>query len=97
MPVTRIGETQAKPGLTYALRDFLLLIVPMIKSSQGCESITLYQSQDDKTKFTMIKFWDSIESHQVSVENIPPELLTQVGPLLASVPVGGYFELARRS
>lgn len=93
MTITRIGETQAKPETTEALRGFLLSIMPLIRSSQGCESVTLYQSHDDPTKFTMIEVWDSVESHQASVKNIPPELLTQIRPLLASAPKGGYFEL----
>lgn len=93
MTITRIGETQASPETTEALRDFLLSIVPLIKSSQGCESVTLYQSHDDPTKFTMIEVWDSLESHQASVKNIPPELLTQIRPLLACAPKGGYFDL----
>jgi len=91
MPITRIGETQAKPELTEALRDFLLSIMPMIKSSPECESVTLYQSHDDPTKFTMIEVWDSIESHQASVKNIPPEKLAEIRPLLASAPSGGYY------
>ncbi len=37
MSIARIGETQAKPQSTEALRDFLLSIMPGIKSSQGCE------------------------------------------------------------
>jgi quinol monooxygenase YgiN len=93
MPITRIGETQAKLESTEALRDFLLSIMSLIKSSQGCESVTLYQSHDDPAKFTMIEVWDSIESHQASVKNIPPELLTEIRPLLASAPSGGYFNL----
>ena len=93
MSITRIGETQAKPETTEALRNFLISIMPMIKSSQGCESVTLYQSQADPTKFTMIEVWDSVESHQASVKNIPPELLTQIRPLLASAPSGVYFNL----
>jgi quinol monooxygenase YgiN len=93
MSVTRIGETQAKLETTEALRDFLLSIIPMIKSSQGCESVTLYQSQADPTIFTMIEVWDSVESHQASVKNIPPEMLGEIRPLLASAPSGGYFNL----
>ena len=89
MSITRIGETQAKPETTEALRDFLISIMPLIKSSQGCESVTLYQSHDDPTKFTMIEVWDSIESHQGSVKNIPPEMLGEIRPLLASAPSGG--------
>jgi quinol monooxygenase YgiN len=93
MSVARIGETQAKPETSEALRDFLISIMPGIKSSQGCESITLYQSQDDPTKFTMLEVWDSVESHQASVKNIPPEMLAEIRPLLASAPSGSYYDL----
>ena len=93
MSIHRIGETQAKPETTEALRDFLISILPLIKSSQGCESVTMYQSHDDPTKFTIIEVWDSIEAHQASVKNIPPEMLTQIRPLLASAPSGGYYQL----
>ena len=93
MSIHRIGETQAKPETTEALRDFLLSIIPLIKSSEGCESVTMYQSHDDPTIFTIIEVWDSIESHQASVKNIPPEMLTQIRPMLASAPSGGYYNL----
>ena len=93
MTITRIGNFQAKPETTEILYDFLLSIMSGIKSSQGCESVTLYQSHDDPTKFTMIEVWDSIESHQASVKNIPPEKLTEIQPLLASAPSGGYYDL----
>ena len=93
MSITRIGETQAKPETTEALRDFLISIMPLIKSSQGCESVTLYQSQADPTKFTMIEVWDSLESHEASVKNIPPEMLTEIRSLLASAPSGEYYDL----
>ena len=93
MSITRIGETQASPETTEALRDFLLSIMPIIRSSQGCESVTLYQSHDDPTHFTMIEVWENIESHQASVKNIPPGMLAEIRPLLASAPKGGYFSL----
>ena len=92
MSITRIGETQAKPETTEALRDFLISIIPMIKSSQGCESVTQYQSQADPTKFTMLEVWDSVESHQASAKNIPPEMLGEIRPLLASAPSGSYYD-----
>ena len=97
MSVNRIGETQAKPETTEALRDFLISIMPGIKSSQGCQSVQLYQNQDDPTKFTMIEIWDSVESHQASVRNIPPEMLAEIRPLLASAPSGGYYGLVHRT
>ena len=93
MSIYRIGETQANAETIEALRDFLISIMPGIKSSEGCESVTLYQSQDDPTTFTMIEVWDSIESHRASVKNIPPEMLAEIRPLLASAPRGAYSEL----
>ncbi|HKY54955.1 MAG TPA: antibiotic biosynthesis monooxygenase [Anaerolineales bacterium] len=95
MSVTRIGETQAKPETIEALRDFLISILPRIKSSHGCESVALYQSHDDPTKFVVIEIWDSIESHQASVKNIPSELLVEIRPLLASAPSGSYNTLVQ--
>jgi quinol monooxygenase YgiN len=92
MTITRIGETQAKSELTAELREFLRSILPIIQSSAGCLSVTLYQSRADPTKFTIVEVWDSIESHQASVMNIPPEKLAEIRPLLASAPSGGYFE-----
>jgi hypothetical protein len=88
MSIFRIGETQAKPETIEALRDFLLSIMPGIKASHGCESVQLYQSQDDPTKFTMIEVWDSVE--------IPPELIAQIRPLLGGAPGGAYFELVEQ-
>ena len=76
MSVYRIGETQAKPETIEALREFLISIMPGIKESAGCESVQLFQSSNDPTKFTMIEIWDSVESHKASVKNIPPELLS---------------------
>lgn len=93
MSVYRIGEVQAKDGLTEDLREFLLSIMPVIESSEGCESVQLYQRQDDPSKFTMIEVWDSVESHQASVKNIPPEKLGEIRPLLATSPSGSYFNL----
>src|SRR5258706_5318446 len=96
MSITRIGEFQANAESTEALHDFLLSIMPLIKSSHGCESVTLYQSHADSTKFTMIEVWDSLESHQASVKNIPPEMLTEIRPLLASAPSGSYYKLVEQ-
>ncbi len=93
MTITRIGEFQAKPETIESLRDFLLSIMPFIKSAQGCETVTLYHSHHDSTKFIMIEEWDSVESHQASVKIIPPEMLKQIQPLLASAPSGEYYDL----
>ena len=95
MSISRIGEVQAKEGVADELREFLISIIPGIKSSEGCESVQLYQSQDEPSRFMMIEVWDSIESHQASVKNIPPEKLGEIRPLLATSPRGSYFELIK--
>lgn len=95
MSIYRIGETQAKRNQVESLRDFLLSIMPGIKSAEGCESVQLYQSQEEPSKFLMIEIWDSVASHQASVKNIPPEKLGEMRPLLASSPSGSYFRLIK--
>lgn len=91
MSVSRIGEFRASEGKADELRDFMISIIPMILSSDGCESCQLFQNQDDPSKFFMIETWDNIESHQASVKNISPEMLSQIRPLLADSPAGSYY------
>jgi quinol monooxygenase YgiN len=95
MSISRIGEIQAKEGLIEELREFLISIMPGIQSSEGCETVQLYQCQDDPSKFMMIEVWDRVESHQASVKNIPPEKLGEIRPLLATSPSGSYFTLIK--
>ena len=95
MSIARIGETQAKSESVDELRDFLISIMPDIKSSEGCESVQLFQSADEPSKFIIVEVWDSVESHQASVRNIPAEKLDEIRPLLAASPSGSYFRLIR--
>jgi quinol monooxygenase YgiN len=96
MTIVRFGDFIARPESSDALRDFLLAIMPIIKSSNGCESVSLYQSKNNPTRFTMTEIWDSIESHQASAMDIPPEKLAAIKPLLASAPSGEYYQLAQK-
>lgn len=91
MSVYRIGEVRAKEGSVDELREFLLSIVPEIQSSDGCEAVQLYQSQDDPARFLMIETWESTEAHQASVKNIPAEQLGKIRPMLDGSPGGSYF------
>jgi heme oxygenase (mycobilin-producing) len=91
--ITRIGESQAREGKVEELREFLISILPIIRSSEGCESVEMYQNRDDASKFVIIEKWESVELHQASVKDIPPEKLAEIRPLLASAPSGGYYEL----
>jgi quinol monooxygenase YgiN len=93
MTIYRVGEVQATPETVDELRDFMISIMPLIKNSEGCESCQYYQSQDDPTRFMMFEVWDSVESHQASIKNIPPEKLSEIRPLLGAPPSGGYFGL----
>jgi quinol monooxygenase YgiN len=93
MSVSRIGKFQAKEELINEIREFLISIMPGIRSSEGCESVQLYQSQDDPSKFMMIEVWDSVEAHQASVRNISAEELGKIRPLLATSPSGSYYVL----
>ena len=95
MSISRIGEVQAKEESIEDLREFLLSIIPGIQFSEGCKSVQLYQSADDPSRFMMIEVWDSVESHQASVKNIPAEKLGEIRPLLATSPSGSYFKLIR--
>jgi quinol monooxygenase YgiN len=92
MSISRIGEFTGKAETINELKDFLLSILPLIRSSPGCESVQLFQSQEDPTRFTMIENWDSVESHRASVKNIPPEKLAEIRPLLGATPSGSYYE-----
>jgi quinol monooxygenase YgiN len=87
---------QAKSELIEELREFLISILPIIKSSKGCEAVQLFQSQDDPSRFLMLEVWDSVESHQASVKNIPTEKLGEIRPLLATSPSGSYFSAVDR-
>jgi quinol monooxygenase YgiN len=96
MTITRISEFHAKSESIQEMHDFLISITSGIKGSLGCESVQLYQSQEDPSKFTMIEVWDSVESHQASVKNIPSQQLAKIRILLASEPQGSYHRLVER-
>lgn len=93
MSVTRIGEFQARAGSIDELREFLISILPGIRSSEGCESVQLYQSQDDPSNFLMIEVWENVEAHHASVKNIPAEKLSEIWPSLATSPSSSYYVL----
>ncbi len=92
MSIVRIGQFTGNVERLEDLKEFLISIIPIIQSSQGCQAVHLYQSHENKTQFTMIEIWDSIESHQASVKNIPSEKLAEIRPLLGAAPSGGYYD-----
>jgi quinol monooxygenase YgiN len=93
MSIFRIGETIAQEGRTEELRNFLSSILPIIKSAAGCQGCQLFQDQNNLARFIIVEQWDSVESHQASVKEIPPEMLAEIRPLIGPSPAGSYFDL----
>jgi quinol monooxygenase YgiN len=91
MRITRINEFQAKDGQGDVLRGLLASTVPLIESSDGCQSCQILQSLDDPTRIMMLEVWDSIEAHQASLKNIPPGTFKKMTGILAGPPKGEYF------
>jgi quinol monooxygenase YgiN len=91
MSITRINNFRAKEGKADALRTFLTPLIPAIAATTGCRSCQLLQSHDNPTRVVVIEVWESIEAHQASVQNIPPEALAEVMTLLDGMPVGEYY------
>ncbi len=91
MSVTRINEFQAREGEGDALAVLIGSFVPTIESSEGCLSCQLLRSQADPARIVVIEAWESVEAHQASVRNIPPETMQEAMQLLAGPPKGEYF------
>jgi quinol monooxygenase YgiN len=91
MGITRIGEFQAQEGKGERLRALLSASLPAIRSSKGCRSCRLLQSQSDPARILVIEVWDSVEAHQASVKAIPPETVEKTRSLLAAAPKAGYY------
>ncbi len=86
-----MGEFQSRPGQEAALRQQIASFLPLIAASPGCQSCQSLQSEDDPTRFVIIEVWDSIEAHQASVKQIPPQLIAATMQLLAGVPKGASY------
>ena len=91
MSVTRINEFRAHEGSGDTLRERVRSIVPMIESSNGCLSCQLLQGQEDPTRILVIEVWESIETHQASLKNVPREVFHETMKLLAEPPTGAYY------
>lgn len=93
MSITRINEFRAVAGSSDLLRDdFIKSLVPLIEASADCLSCQLLQSQKDPHHIILIEVWDSVEAHQASLKNVPPEIFHQIRVLLAVPPTGEYYE-----
>ena len=92
MSITRINEFRAISGSSSLLRDCLNSSVPMIEASAGCLSCQLLQSQKDPNHIIVLEVWHSVEAHQASLKNVPPEVFHQTRKFLAAPPTGEYYD-----
>lgn len=91
MSITRINEFQALEGKGDDLRELIGSFLPAIESSEGCLSCRLVRSLADPARIVVIEGWQSVEAHQASTKNIPPEALQRAMQLLAAPPKGEYY------
>ncbi len=91
MSVTRINRFTAADGMTDRLRDFLKSIIPAIEQTPGCEGCRLLQNRENPKEFIVLELWGSLEAHQASAGQVPPQLISRVMTLLAAPPDGDYY------
>lgn len=91
MSIMRINEFRARDGGGDALRDRLKAILPLIEASSGCQSCHLMQSHKNAAHILLLEVWDSVESHQASLQNLSPEVFKEAKKLLAAPPTGEYY------
>lgn len=91
MSVTRINEFRAIDGRQDELRLALTNLLPSIRASEGCLSVHLLQSESDPTRVVVVEVWRDHSTHQAAARAIPQTSLHKVMPLLATLPLGGYY------
>jgi quinol monooxygenase YgiN len=91
MAITRINRFQAHKEHAQALRDLLESFVPMIRDSDGCLDCQVLQNLDEPAQIVVIEIWESVEAHQASVKNIPPDALQKAINLIARPPESAYY------
>lgn len=92
MSITRINEFHAAEGLADDLHTFLGTLVPYITSSPGCISCQILREIENQDAFVVIERWESVESHQASIESFPKEEMQAAMPLLGRPPTGTYYQ-----
>lgn len=91
MSITRINKFQAHEEQARALRDLLKSFVPTIRGSDGCLDCQVLQNLDDPAEIVVIEIWESVEAHQASVKNIPPDALQKAMALIDGPPESAYY------
>lgn len=72
-------------------RDEFISSFEMMKTVTGFQSISLYQDQSNRNKFTCIEFWDNKESHTQHVKEVSAEIRDAWLSLIEEVSPGQFF------
>lgn len=92
MSVARVGEFRAAEGKADALADFLASVRDIVLGSEGAIACDVFRDRADPGRFLVIERWQTVEAHQASVKNIPPEMFRAAMALFAEPPKGSYFD-----
>lgn len=91
MPVTRLNYFNAKPARTEDLAKFLLGIIDIVKSADGCVSCRLLRDQVAADQFVVLEVWTSVDAHQHAATRVPKEKIAEVMEFLIAPPTGEYL------
>lgn len=60
----------------------------------GCTSVTIHNSTDDSTSYTVVETWESKELHEKHVKNlVSTGVWENIASHLTEDPVGGYHQI----
>lgn len=91
-PVLRMGEMRARLGKSDDLHAFIYrVIVPSLETAAGCEGVDVWQDARDPLRYLIVEYWDSVEAHRASVQQIDPEDIKVIMELLDDSPRGNYY------
>jgi quinol monooxygenase YgiN len=91
MSVTRLNYFTAKPEQRVALAKFLVDVIHIVSTAEGCLSCRLLADQANPLEFVILETWESVAAHQRAASMVPKEQISSVMNYLAKPPTGEYF------
>jgi quinol monooxygenase YgiN len=92
--VIRIDEFRSIADRHEELRRALEDILSTVRTSDGCASVDVFQSQTEPERVVVVERWRDQESHQKAMSSIHASALHRVMSLLAEMPAGAYYRQA---
>jgi quinol monooxygenase YgiN len=91
MSITRLNHFTAKPGSADALATFLIGVIDVVSTAEGCLFCQLLHDSKDPLQLVILEKWTSIAAHQKAATMIPQEQIMSVMEFLAEPPKGEYL------